>query len=100
MDQSARKVENCPKCGSERVHPSRLISRGDQLRRRLTGRIPYRCHACGWRGWDRPIGDFIVLAGKQWALDVADASREPLTKADLERLASLRAPGERPKRVA
>ncbi len=29
------------------------------LRRRFTGKRPFRCHACGWRGWgpdlERPI---------------------------------------------
>ena len=21
------------------------------MRRRVTGRVPFRCHACNWRGW-------------------------------------------------
>ena len=21
------------------------------MRRRITGLVPYRCHACDWRGW-------------------------------------------------
>jgi hypothetical protein len=21
------------------------------VRRRVTGRVPFRCHACKWRGW-------------------------------------------------
>jgi hypothetical protein len=25
----------------------------ERLRRRLTGRVPCRCHACNWRGWRR-----------------------------------------------
>jgi hypothetical protein len=23
----------------------------ERLRRRITGRVPFRCHACNWRGW-------------------------------------------------
>lgn len=26
------------------------------MRRRLTGRVPYRCHACNWRGWRDEFG--------------------------------------------
>jgi hypothetical protein len=25
----------------------------ERLRCRLTGRVPFRCHACDWRGWRR-----------------------------------------------
>jgi hypothetical protein len=23
----------------------------ERMRRRLTGRVPFRCHACNWREW-------------------------------------------------
>jgi hypothetical protein len=26
------------------------------LRKQLTEKRPYRCHACGWRGWDIDFG--------------------------------------------
>ena len=28
----------------------------ERVRRRLTGRVPYRCHACNWRGWRDEFG--------------------------------------------
>ena len=40
----------CPKCGKS-VHHSRPRSWVERLRRRVTGLVPYRCHACNWRGW-------------------------------------------------
>lgn len=42
---------NCPQCRHEALHHSRPRSAFERLRRRLTGRIPFRCHGCGWRGW-------------------------------------------------
>jgi hypothetical protein len=41
----------CPSCGSPRVHASRPRSTFEKIRIRLTGKDPYRCHACQWRGW-------------------------------------------------
>jgi hypothetical protein len=31
----------------------------ERLRRRLTGRVPYRCHVCNWRGWRHESGGGI-----------------------------------------
>ncbi|MBI2223223.1 MAG: hypothetical protein HYU53_18695 [Acidobacteria bacterium] len=44
-------MERCPACGSSRVYPSRRRSAGERLRHLLTGKQPYRCHQCEWRGW-------------------------------------------------
>ena len=41
----------CPECGSPRVRPSHRRSPWERIRSRLTGRRPYRCRACQWRGW-------------------------------------------------
>jgi hypothetical protein len=41
----------CPVCAQADVHHSRFRSWRDRLRWRITGRVPYRCHQCDWRGW-------------------------------------------------
>jgi hypothetical protein len=41
----------CPKCKSAHVHRSRTKSRWEAWRKDITGKRPYRCRACGWRGW-------------------------------------------------
>jgi hypothetical protein len=41
----------CASCGSTRVYPSRLRSSYERVRGALTGRLPHRCHECGWRKW-------------------------------------------------
>jgi hypothetical protein len=51
----------CPSCKSERVYPSRLRNIYERLRHALTGRRPFRCHACGWRRWR----DVLVRADDQ-----------------------------------
>jgi DNA-directed RNA polymerase subunit RPC12/RpoP len=44
-------MNHCLKCHSDKVHPSRSRSKWDKWRRRITGKRPYRCPHCGWRGW-------------------------------------------------
>jgi hypothetical protein len=44
-------MTRCPSCSSPRIYPSRLRSAIERVRRALTERQPYRCHACGYRGW-------------------------------------------------
>lgn len=61
------RVQRCPNCGSESIHPSRTRTGWEKFRRRLTGRRPYRCHTCEWRGWGSDHGpkfqsDDVVLA--------------------------------------
>jgi hypothetical protein len=48
-------MTNCPACASVRIYPSRLRSAVERLRRALTEHQPYRCHACGFRGWSRIV---------------------------------------------
>ena len=42
---------HCPKCSSEEVRRSRTRSRWERWRRDITGKRPYRCRECDWRGW-------------------------------------------------
>lgn len=44
-------MTTCPSCGSNRVHRSRTRNFAERLRRQFSFRRPYRCDACGWRGW-------------------------------------------------
>lgn len=41
----------CPKCNSNDVHRSRAKTRWETWRKEITAKRPFRCHACGWRGW-------------------------------------------------
>lgn len=41
----------CPKCNAPALHRSHAQSRLEHKRKHLTGKRPYRCHVCGWRGW-------------------------------------------------
>jgi len=41
----------CPKCQSTDIHFSRARSNWEHWRKRLTGKRPFRCRACKWRGW-------------------------------------------------
>lgn len=49
-------MENCPKCESKRVHRSRTRGVLERVRRNLTGKAPFRCPDCGWRGWAFDFG--------------------------------------------
>jgi predicted RNA-binding Zn-ribbon protein involved in translation (DUF1610 family) len=44
-------MDKCPSCGSTRVFRSKTRSAFERFRRQLTLKHPFRCHACGWRGW-------------------------------------------------
>lgn len=46
----------CPKCNSRKVHRSRARSRWEILRKSVTPKRVFRCHACGWRGWGVDMG--------------------------------------------
>jgi hypothetical protein len=51
---------SCPTCGQPALRHSRPRSWFERLRRRITGRVPYRCRGCNWRGWrheSAPGGD-------------------------------------------
>ena len=44
-------MQACRKCNSHDVHRSRAKSKLEHWRKELTGKRPFRCRACGWRGW-------------------------------------------------
>jgi hypothetical protein len=68
------------------VYHSRPRSWFERLRRRLTGYEPFRCHACGWRGW-RP--EFTPGASGPREIHRA------LTDAEIERLEPDNSEGDR-----
>ncbi len=41
----------CPKCNAPALHRSHAQTRFEQKRKHVTGKRPFRCHVCGWRGW-------------------------------------------------
>jgi hypothetical protein len=46
----------CPAC-SQQIHRSRVRNRWEEIRRLITGRRPFRCHGCSWRGWRKELKD-------------------------------------------
>jgi hypothetical protein len=44
-------VSHCPKCQSTNLRRSPTRNRWERWRKEITGRRPYRCRACQWRGW-------------------------------------------------
>jgi hypothetical protein len=44
-------MHECPHCKSERIHSSRTRSKWEEWRKKITDKRPFRCRACGWRGW-------------------------------------------------
>jgi predicted RNA-binding Zn-ribbon protein involved in translation (DUF1610 family) len=66
-------MQTCPSCKSAEIHRSRTRTKFDKWRKAITGRRPYRCHACGWRGWGIDVGPKF---GEQ-ALDIAARALAP-----------------------
>jgi DNA-directed RNA polymerase subunit RPC12/RpoP len=54
----------CAKCQSHNLVRSRSRSQWERWRKRITGTRPYRCRACGWRGWraDEPLATAAAAA--------------------------------------
>lgn len=44
-------MRKCPACGSSRIYPSRIRAVTERIRRALSEKQPYRCHACNHREW-------------------------------------------------
>lgn len=78
-------MTRCPACSSVRIYPSRLRSAMERVRRALTDKQPYRCHACGYRGWNEirvPVE--TAEAGPD---DLrTGVSAKPITATDLDQL--------------
>ena len=87
-------MNNCPQCRSDAIHRSRTRSRWEELRKELTGKRPYRCDECGWRGWVVDLGprfsqDEIKVAQRAVApkppnLKHTEFSREKKARGDVD----------------
>ena len=49
-------MHQCPKCKSAELERSRSRSKLETWRKHVTNKRPFRCHACGWRGWGYDLG--------------------------------------------
>ena len=49
-------MRKCPKCQSDNIHRSRPRTIWEWLRKKITHKRSYRCHACEWRGWGADRG--------------------------------------------
>lgn len=43
--------KQCPRCLKQTLFRSRHRNMRELLRKKFSRKRPYRCHACGWRGW-------------------------------------------------
>ena len=62
-------MHQCPKCESGEIHRSHAKSTWESWRKAVTRKRPYRCRACGWRGWCVDLGpkfrdDAVELASR------------------------------------
>jgi FlaA1/EpsC-like NDP-sugar epimerase len=48
---AAATLAACRSCGSRSLHRSHVRGLVEQLRRHLSDKRPFCCHACGWRAW-------------------------------------------------
>lgn len=60
----------CPKCKSGNIRRSRTRSRWERWRKEITGRRPFRCRACNWRGW-LPVGVADAIEAREQARSTA-----------------------------
>ena len=87
----------CPKCASEDIHRSHTRSTWEAWRKAITGKRPYRCLACDWRGWGPDFGARFGELGEPLVAEPtvpesthqsepATRTNPPLSGADLSRL--------------
>lgn len=89
-------MQHCPRCTSDRVHSSRPRSTWEAWRKALTGKRPYRCRHCTWRGWAQDSGphfspDDIAAAMRAVAPDPPNLKDTELGRPRLRRDVDLRA---------
>jgi hypothetical protein len=78
-------MQQCPRCQSASIHRSRSKTAWETLRKEITGKRPFRCRACGWRGWGYESAPKFN-EGERLQAERAPAARPPnLTGAPLER---------------
>jgi hypothetical protein len=53
-------MRRCPKCNSRDFHGSRRRGLWETWRQQITGKRPFRCHACNWRGWRQDDAPDVV----------------------------------------
>lgn len=99
-------MHKCPKCRSDEIHRSRARSKWESWRKTITGKQPFRCHKCGWRGWGvdmRPkfSNEELNAAARALAPDppnLKGTARSPerhATCIDLDKLDSLHPVGDK-----
>lgn len=84
----------CRKCKSDKIHRSRTRTKWESWRKEITGKRPYRCPVCGWRGWGVDRGpkfgaDEIEVAARALAqeppnLTGAELARTEAASRDLD----------------
>jgi hypothetical protein len=79
-------MQKCPKCGSDRIYRSRAKTTWEGWRKKITGKRPYRCHACNWRGWAVDTGPKFTdlekqIAERAMALEPLNLNGTPLDQA-------------------
>jgi hypothetical protein len=74
-----RPFRQCPRCRVFAVRRSRPAGWLEQLRVRFTHARPYRCRACGWRGWGQKHS--LRVYGSTWPLEPAPLDLTALDEA-------------------
>ena len=69
--------QSCPRCGGA-AHRSRTRSWFERVRRSVTGRVPYRCRLCNWRGWLEHVSDVSKTASGEARRELTDEELEEL----------------------
>jgi nucleoside-diphosphate-sugar epimerase len=72
-------AQTCPACHGSDVHRSRARSFAERLTKSISDERLFRCHGCGWRGWQVPNGPVVGVAQPatgQPDLDALDAFAE------------------------
>jgi hypothetical protein len=75
----------CRRCKSEGIHASRTRSRWEKWRKAITGKRPFRCRSCGWRGWGVDSGPIFAEADCEAAARAVAPEPPDLTATALRR---------------
>ena len=76
--------QTCLACHSADVHRSRTHSFAERARRTIFRKRPFRCRACGWRGWQLPLEPLTDSFGQT----TSDTLNPTMLDASLQSLAS------------
>jgi len=86
-------VHHCPKCNSTKLRRSPTRNRWERWRKEITGKRPYRCRTCQWRGW-KPIGpletDSQIGGERHDAPEPPNLRGTPLARQDASRSLDLK----------